>query len=461
MSVILYKNAKISTGFANDTMVVDFLIEEGRFKDIGVNLHPDMNTEVVDLGELLTLPGGIDPHVHFNTPGFEEREDFEHGSAFACSGGITTVVDMPCTSLPPVTNLESFHNKLAKIDKRSFVDYALWGGISGNSIQKADWQKAMTDLWEAGVVGFKTYSMSGMETFTHLTNEQLEDVIKYGAEISALIGHHAENAEIIQSLTAQYQLDGSNDGEAYYFSRPVRAETTAIEYISKLAAKYNTKIHIVHVSSGKSASIINKGRQSGINISAETCPHYLFFNYKDFVGKSSTLKTAPVVKTARDSQQLWDGINDGTISFIASDHAPCPVEQKNTGSIWTDYGGIPGVGTILPILFSEAYLKGKITLAKLIEITSLNQAKRFSIYPVKGVIQKGSDADFVCIDEKKVTVIQGSKFFSKGKLTPFENWKLQGRVIETFLRGKSIYSDKDGISNQKNGIFISRLDFKN
>ena len=218
----LFINGKISSGRGNETILTSFRIDGSNFSAISNDLKPFDGEPVINLKGMLVLPGGIDPHVHFNTPGFEERETFETGSAFAASGGITTVIDMPCTSLPPVTNVVNLENKLAAISGRSYIDYALWGGVSGNCFQGPDWAENMEALWKAGVVGFKTYSLSGMPTFTHLTPAELGEVMKFAGRFGILIGHHAEAAEIVLPITQKLMSEGRVDAAAYALSREKR-----------------------------------------------------------------------------------------------------------------------------------------------------------------------------------------------------------------------------------------------
>lgn len=453
-----FKNAYIPSGTENDVSETNFRVRDGVFAEIGETLMPVPGEKVIDLNGNLVIPGGIDPHVHFNTPGFEERETFEAGSAFAALGGITTVIDMPCTSLPPVTTPENLKIKLQAINGHSYVDYALWGGVSGNCFADKYWRKHMADLWNAGVVGFKTYSLSGMATFTHLSPEELEQVIEAAGSIGALVGHHAEAAEIVLPIMKELIESGRTDPKAYAESRPASAEITAIERFIHAVSKHRVSGHVVHVSTGAGAEIIGEARRAGINISGETCPHYLAFSNEDLIEQGSVLKTAPVVKTKEDSGRLWKALANGEIVFVASDHAPCPAEQKQTGSIWTDYGGISGTGTLLPFMYSEGYRKGRITLSQLVELTSMNAAKRFGLYPKKGAFQIGSDADFVVIDEQQTTTVHGEDFPSKGKQTPFENSQFAGKIAATYLRGNRIYFGSEDVTENRIGKWIRRKD---
>jgi dihydropyrimidinase/allantoinase len=458
MFEMIFKNARIPRGQGNDTQVVDLVVKNGKFVAIETDFPTGKHASVIDLTGYLVLPGGVDPHVHFNTPGYEERESFENGSAFAASGGITTVIDMPCTSVPPVVNWENFQEKLRTLAKHSYVDFGLWGGVSGNLLEASpDWPQEMQRLWDVGVVGFKTYALSDMASFTHLSEEQLSRVATRVAEMGALLGHHAEDAQMVLALQAKLQAIGCKDPKAYGQSRPAETELLAVRRMAEIAWNTGARVHIVHVSAGVSVDEIQKYKRKGINISGETCPHYLEFILADLIERGSLLKTAPVLKTAEDRRRLWEGLQNRTLDFVASDHAPCPWEMKTTGSIWTDYGGISGTGTLLPYLYSEGYRQRHLTLARLVELTATNAAKRFDLYPRKGTIAVGADADFICIDEDKNWIVKGAKFYSKGKFSPFEGYRWLGQIHATYLRGRQIYQSGQGMLPGYFGEFVPRF----
>ena len=186
-------------------------------------------------------------------------------------------------------------------------------------------------------------------------------------------------------------------------------------------------------------------KEMDVDVTTETCPHYLIFTCDDLAELGSLIKTAPVVKTAADRTALWTGLIEGMIDFLATDHAPCPLKEKQTGSGFNDYGGMPGNQLMLPFAFSEGYMKGRFSLARLIEVTSSNAAKRFGLYPRKGVLQKGSDADIALIDAKGHWDVKGSDLESKAKWTPFEGRRLDGRVVATLVRGEPVYTFEKGV----------------
>jgi allantoinase len=391
----------------------------------------------------LLIPGAIDTHVHFNTPGFEEREDFEHGSLAAAVGGVTTVVDMPDTSIPPVTSIENMHAKLNATYGSSWVDYAFWGGISGIDFEKGkDIQQQIRDLTEAGVVGFKAYLLSGMKTFTDLTPRQMLQAAHWIKAISTgrPLVVHAEDKKLVEARRADLQKKGANDWRAYCKARDISAEAKAVETMIDIAHKSKCWVHIVHLSSKPGLKLIRQAREEGIEITAETCPHYLYFTMNDFKNPyiSNFLKTAPPVKSKPDKDALWEGIRDGTISFITTDHAGCdPKKEKISKNFWEVYGGIPGVEHRVPFMFSKGFKKGRLTLSQTIDLISTNPARFCGISKTKGTLEPDKDADMALINLWGHQVIKGTKMHSKGKYTPFEGVHLDVTVEDTFLRGNS------------------------
>jgi allantoinase len=408
-------------------------------------INRNSSNVIIDAEGMITIPGGIDPHVHFDTPGYTHREDFYHGSKSAAAGGITTVIDMPCTSNPPVTNAENFQIKFDAIKNNSCVDFSLFGGIDVNEFDH--YEKSMEELAEKGVKGFKTYFISGMSSYPRVNKYQFYKILQKGKELGIPILLHAEDYELLTGLENEL-LNQPDDYLRYYNSRPELGEVLAVSSAVEIAKFVNGNLHIVHVASAKAAEIINR-ELNNFNISYETCPHYLYFSYNDFNEKGSSLKTAPVVKTKEDRKKLWKFLEEDKCSFITSDHAPAPLNEKNTGSFQKDYGGIPGTQTLIPVVFSKGYKKNKLNLKKLIEVTSTNAAKRYGLYPKKGTIKKNSDADFTLIDPNKKWKFTKDLLLSKGETTPFDGETFQGKVVMTILRGKIIFQENAGVTIEK------------
>jgi allantoinase len=399
---------------------------------------------------LLLIPGAIDAHVHFNTPGFEVREDFEHGSRAAACGGVTTVIDMPCTSIPPVTNADNLHTKLNHLKNRSVVDFALWGGVSGNMFRENQTpNQDISEMAEAGVVGFKAYLVSGMDEFSALNSQQMRTAAELIYETGLPMAVHAEDHDLVTGRQSKFEKENRTDWQAYCESRDVQSELIAVEQVRDIARQTGCRMHIVHLSSQRGLQIVHEAKAEGLQLTAETCPHYLHFTQNDFTRKeiAAFLKTAPPVKHEEDRQELWTGLADGTLSFVTTDHAGCdPDTEKSSDNFWQVYGGIPGVEHRVPFMFSEGFLTGKLSLQKIIELLTTNVAEYFGLDAKKGSLKAGKDADFVLMDLWQEQKITGKNMHSKGKYTPFEGVNFNAVVNQTWLRGRLIAENGESIN---------------
>jgi allantoinase len=402
--------------------------------------HPS-NLKIYNGDFHLVIPGAIDSHVHFDTPGFEDRDDFEHGSTAAAFGGVTTVIDMPCTSLPPVTNKNNFEVKLNALTNRSLVDFAFYGGVCGNDFDNnLNIEEQIKNLSKKGVAAFKTYLISGMDTFTDLTEERLLQTAKWIKTTGKSMAAHAEDKKLIVDRRTAAKNAGQNNWQAYCSARDDKAEAKAIKLLIDIAEKTGCRIHVVHLSSKLGLDLIREAQRKGLKVTAETCPHYLFFTQDDFNNPqiSAFLKTAPPVKNKIDREALWEGLKDGTLSFVVTDHAGCdPAKEKSSNNFWEVYGGIPGVEHRVPFLFSEGFLKNKLILSQTIKLLSSNVADYFNLKN-KGYVKEGFDADFALINLWDKQVVKSEEMHSKANYTPFEGITFNSIVEKTFLRGELI-----------------------
>lgn len=424
---------------------VDIRIEGERIAEIAPNLAARPGETVLDASGLLVLPGAIDPHVHFDTPGFTEREDFLHGSAEAARGGVTTVIDMPCTSLPPVVSPAALENKLRAVAPMALVDYGFYGGVHGDIDSKPNApdriERSMAEL-APRVLAFKAYLLSGMDTFPRVNHEELGRAIAQAAGLGRPLCLHAEDADYVAAARARVEAARATAGpgktaatwDDYVDSRPEAAETVAVAAAVALARGRESALHVVHVGTSSAAAAL-----AAAGATCETCSHYLAFSREDFVDKEAFLKTAPPVKARGEADKLWAMLADGRIAFVTSDHAPARPEEKRSGSVWTDYGGIPGVGTTLPFLFSEGYLAGRLTLGRFLDAVAFGAARRYGLASRKGSLEIGKDADLVLIDPRIETAVLGARLYSKGKDTPFDGMRLRGSIRSTWVRGKAVY----------------------
>lgn len=412
------------------------------------------NNIVYNGGYKLLIPGSIDSHVHFNTPGFEERDDFTHASKAALFGGVTTVFDMPCTSIPPVTSKNNFNVKKNAVNGKSYVDYFFWGGIRGEDFTDKELiRKQVKELSSCGVVGFKAYVISGMNKFSDLSYEQMKFAAECVQENNAILAVHAEDKELISTRKSQAVSQDRNDWKDYCHAGDDEAEAKAISNLINIAKETGCRLHIVHLSSEKGLVLIKKAREKGLNITTETCPHYLYFTQNDFENEHirNYLKTAPPVKLEYDRDTLWEGLKDGTISFVTTDHAGCnPEKEKSSTNFWDVYGGIPGVQHRVQFLFSEGFMKGKINLFTTIKLLSEGVSDVFGLKN-KGRLVNGYDADFTLIDLHKSQQIKALDMYSKGKYTPFESVTFNSVIDKVFLRGDLLLDEGKLINEEMQG----------
>ena len=425
-----------------DTETRDILIVGGRIADVTPpsDRPAEADEERIDLGNQLVLPGAIDGHVHFDDPGFTHREDFETGTRAAAAGGVTCIVDMPCTSLPPVTSRANLDRKLAVVEPKAHVDFMLWGGVSANAMEESDWISNLEDVVAEGVGAIKVYMLSGMDTFRDLDVPDIEAVLRETHRLGLPVGVHAEDREMVLGLTQDLMAEGRDAPLDYAASRPAAGEVSAVKTLRDLCRRTGAHVHVVHVGTGDVLDIVMAAREEGLYLSAETCPHFLEFTEDDLRDMGALLKTAPVVKTVADRDRLWAGVATGEIQHVATDHAAgqWPAE-KQTGSIWTDYGGVPGVEILLPYMYSEGYRKGRVSLSRMVAVISSAPAAFFGIESRKGRIEKGFDADLAVIDENESWTVCADDLHNMNRYTPHDGQTFAGRVTMTLVRGSEAY----------------------
>jgi allantoinase len=449
---MIVKNGLVAFSGEDEFLSKDLRIQNGRIVAIGRNLESGTTDEVLDASDCRVLPGAVDPHVHFYDPGYTEKEDFAHGSAAAASGGVTTVIDMPCTSLPPVTDTASLHNKLAAVSPKSHIDFGFFGGVS-RQLFDAGCREAMASIADQ-VMGFKVYAVSGMEeVWGALDHWRFHKVLELAGELGSIVLLHAEDAEYVVNASQALQKT-CNDPEAWYRARPELAEVMAVQNALRIASEAGGNLHIVHIGTAEAARMLKNPLPEGCRVSGETCPQYLAFTTDDFIAQGAVLKIAPPIKKEGNRDELWSLLKDGTIEFVASDHAPGTAQEKSGNDIWKNSAGIAGTGTILPYLFSEGYFAGRLPLSRLLEVVSEAAAKRYGFFNRKGSIEVGKDADLVLINTNENWTVRGSDFFSKGKLSPFEGRIFTGRVEKTLVRGRVVYDRRRGALEPGWGEFI-------
>ena len=408
-------------------------IREGRIVDVAG--YDEVDGEIIEVGDQsVVMPGLVDTHVHINSPGRTEWEGFHSATLAAAAGGVTTLVDMPLNSIPPTTTLAGLEAKLDQARNDCFVDVGFWGGVvPGNTAELAP-------MFDAGVVGFKCFLVpSGVDEFEYVTEEHLREAMPELSRLDALLIVHAELPGPIKTTDSS-----SGDYRAFLESRPRAAENEAIELMIRLSREFNTRVHIVHLSSADAIPMLRRAQREGVRITAETCPHYLHFAAEEIPEGATEFKCCPPIRERANREQLWEGLADGTIDFIVSDHSPCPGEMKlrESGDFMKAWGGIASLQLRLPVIWTEARRRG-FSLLDMARWLCANPAKQVRFDSRKGAIAIGNDADLVIWNPDDQFTVSASSLHHRHKITPYDHEPLIGVVEKTFLRGRKIYDGRD------------------
>jgi allantoinase len=447
-SVMLIKNGYLALPGEADFIKKDLKIDQGKISEIADSIPGDAD---IDATGLEIFPGGIDPHVHFYDPGYTDKEDFMHGTGFAASGGITTIVDMPCTSDPPVSNAANLEHKLEIVGPKAHIDYGFFGGVSRQMFD-AGFHEDMDSIQDH-VLGYKVYAVSGAEeTWGALDHFRFYKVMEHAQKLGKIILLHAEDAEYVNNASEHFKNLGK-DAAHWYAARPELAEVLAVQSAIRIAEELNADLHIVHVGTSEAAALIDRAGTE--KISGETCPQYLAFTLDDFIEQGPALKISPPIKKSPNDSELWELLSNASLSFIASDHAPGTPEEKKPGDIWCNSAGIAGTGTMFPFLYSSGLKEARISLEKFLRIISSAAAERYRIDDRKGSIARGKDADLVLVNPKESWKVDEKQFYSKGKLSPFHGRTFTGKIHKTLVRGGLVYDHREGVvGDPGHGRFI-------
>ncbi len=389
---------------------------------------------VLDIGGNYILPGLIDGHVHFREPGLEYKEDFGTGSLAAAMGGVTCVLDMPNTK-PPTGTPEVVRLKQRLAEEKSYVDFGILGLVVQENVDQ------LLPMREAGVVGYKCFLGETIGNIPAPDDGMLVEAMGVIAGGGLRVGFHAENNPIMQHLIARYKAEGRTDALAHLESRPVVAEVEAIQRLALFALHTGCKVHVFHLSSKDGMDTIAEWRAKGVDITCETGPHYCFLSLDEYERQGSVVRMNPPVRGLEHGQALLEGLVSGKVTTIATDHSPHTAEEKLNDDIWKAVSGFVGVETSAQLFLSEAVNKGRMTLPQLVRAASHNPARTWDMFPQKGALQVGSDADMTIVDLHKEWLLDASKLHSKNRVTPFDGWRGSGMPVATIVRGQLVMKD--------------------
>ena len=417
----------------------DVVVSEGKIVEVLPYGQADgEHADLIDLGDLALLPGLVDSHVHVNEPGRTEWEGFATATRAAAAGGVTTIVDMPLNSIPPTTTVANLEAKRKAADGQTFVDVGLWGGaIPGNT---AD----LEPLYRAGVFGFKSFlAPSGVDEFPHLTGDQLEAALAEQARIGALAIIHAEDPAV---LDAAPQQPGPHYAD-FLASRPDDAEATAVAGLLAAAGRTGARVHILHVSSAAVLPLLRQARADGVQVTAETCPHYLTLAAEQVPDGDTAFKCCPPIRDESNRDLLWQALADGEFAAVVSDHSPSTPDLKHlaryggNGDFAAAWGGIASLQLGLPAIWTEARRRG-FALTDVVRWMSAGPASLVGLC-TKGAIAPGMDADLVAFDPDAAFTVDPEGLHHRNPVTPYAGRSLTGAVRTTWLRGQVVGVDAD------------------
>jgi allantoinase len=431
-------------------LAADIAVQDGRIAAIAPQIEPGSARRTIDASGLHVMPGGIDPHVHAGDLAWAHREDFAGVSAAAAAGGITTMIEMPQND-PPVVDPASFATKRAAVRARSRIDCGLWGALVPDNFQ------ALEPLWEQGVYAFKAFMVAAKD-IAWVDDDTLLAGMARIARFGGLIGIHCESNAIVQAAIMRLKASGRSDRGVHLEARSPEAEIDAVERALRFAETTGVRLHICHLSLGSLLDSITAARRKGVDVTVETCPHYLALCEEDYLRIGPDAKCVPPQRAAGERETLWRGIAAGQIDMVVSDNAPHPFDEKRRGDhdVWGAPNGIQSIQLTLPILLTEGFHARNIGLERIAAMFSTRAAKRFGFYPDKGSLRVGSRADLAIVDVEREWIFQPRDLISKHRVSPYFDYRIKGRVEMTVLSGEVIFHHQSVTAKPGSGRFLTR-----
>ncbi|MGF7050679.1 allantoinase [Paenibacillus sp. DS2015] len=434
---------------------VDIGISQGVIIAIEPALPIEEAELVYDATGLHVLPGMVDIHVHFNEPGLGQWEGFATGSAALAAGGCTTYVDMPLNGIPPTIHVSALEQKMSLAENTSYVDYGLWGGLVPGNLNQ------LSALASRGVVGFKAFMSDpggeGADIFARADDMTLLEGMQEIASFGGILALHAESDEMITELSARKRFNNQTSSRDFAESRPVIAEVEAVSRALVFARETGCSLHFVHISSRKAVDLIHEAKLQGMNVTAETCPHYLCLTDKAMETIGAVAKCAPPLRSQSEQDAMWSAVQEGGIDVIASDHSPCPPSMKWSSDFFEIWGGISGAQSSVLLMLEEGHVKRGISLPQISNLLSYQPAARVGLDHRKGEISVGMDADLAIVNMNRGFVLTEEDLLYRHKQSPYIGRSFSCSIAATFCRGHLVYDLENGVSGTSVGTFVPRM----
>jgi dihydroorotase len=432
-------NSKLVTP---DTVLdASLAIKDGRILAVGAFDSMPPAKEVFDASGLHILPGAIDVHVHFRDPGYPHKEDWDSGTAAAACGGVTCVFEMPNT-IPPAGTGEILAEKHKIAAAKARVDFGLYGLLGDDTIAN------VPELVEVGVIGFKLYMGNTFGKIPSPSTGAMLEAFEVVAPTGKRISLHAETNSIMERRQTRLMAAGKADQFAHLAARPPVVAVEAVSRATVLAEWTGARIHVLHISSADELRPLREAKARGVDVTGETCPHYLMLSTDDYTRFPGVIAVNPPVREARNQSPLWAALKDGTIDLIATDHAPHAPEEKTRNDIWTVDCGFPGVETQMPLMLTEVN-GGRISITDYVRLSAFNPARIWGLYPRKGSLAPGADADIAMVDLTRAMTIDDAQLHSRSKISPWHGRRVQGLPIHTLVRGRFVMRNRELVADSK------------
>ena len=419
-------------------------INDGKIFKIGKETNMPRAQTKSDLKNLLVLPGLMDVHVHLRDEGKAYKEDFYSGTAAAASGGITTVLDMP-NNEPVTMSAETLRNRIEIAQQKALVNVGFYSEFPKNV-------KEIKPIVEEGAVAFKLFMTEQVGGLDIDDDDALLEAFTTLSKLNVFVAVHAEDRTELKKAEEELKRAYCNDIDAFLRAHSEKVEVKAIKRLISIAKEANTHIHFCHVSTENGLKTIIDGKKSGMPITCEVTPHHLLLSTDDFKRIGTLALTMPPIRQKSHSAALWDGIKNGWVDVLGSDHAPHALREKKSVIVWNVKVGIPNLETTLPLLLTEVK-KGRLSIGDVVRLMAEKPTEIFNLKG-RGCLKKGNCADITIVDLKRKYRIDASKFQSKAKYSPFDGWVVQGKPVKTFVNGRLIMDEGEIIANAGSGNII-------